>query len=74
MKQEGEVRGKREALLRLLSLKFGPLPEEVTARVQAIELEELDACLDRILFANSLAEMGLEETGNGSASNSGTQN
>ncbi|MCS6860322.1 MAG: DUF4351 domain-containing protein [Abditibacteriales bacterium] len=72
MKLEGEVRGKREALLRQLSLKFGPLPEEVTARVQAIGSEELDAYLDRILFANSLAEMGLE--GAGGANGEGEQN
>ncbi len=64
--------GKRNALRRL-SLKCGQLPEEVTARVQAIESpEELDAYLDRVLFANSLAEMGLE--GADPTSNSGEQN
>jgi len=73
MKLEGEVRGKRETLLRLLSLKFGQLPEEVRARVQAIESpEELDVYIDRFVFANSLAEMGLE--GTDTASNDSEQN
>jgi predicted transposase YdaD len=68
-----QLEGKRNALLRQLSLKFGQLPEEVKARVQAIESpEELDAYLDRILFANSLAEMGLERAD--TASNDGEQN
>jgi hypothetical protein len=64
---------RRKILLRLLALKFGSLSEEATVRVQAIESpEELDACFDRVLFANSLAGMGLEGTGN--VSNGGEQN
>jgi hypothetical protein len=58
---KGELKGRRETLLRLLAQKFGTLPESVTARVEAYEsAEELDACLERILMASSLEEMGLE--------------
>ncbi len=55
------INGKRETLLRLLAQKFGALPDGVTARVEAYEsAEELDACFERILMADSLEEMGLE--------------
>ena len=58
---KGELKGKRETLLRLLAQKFGPLPKTVTARIEAYEsAEELDACLERILTVTSLEEMGLE--------------
>jgi hypothetical protein len=55
----GVVQGKRETLLRQLALKYGSLPERVTARIDAMDsMEELDACLGRILTANSLEELG----------------
>jgi len=59
-RRAGVLQGKRETLLRQLSSKFGSLPQEVVARVQGVESgEELDAYLDRVLSATSLAEMGL---------------
>jgi len=59
-KAEGRVEAKRETLLRLLTRKFGALPQETTSRVRALEsVEELDAYLDRVLTAKSLGEMGL---------------
>ena len=59
--EKGVRNGKRETLLRLLTQKFGPLPEGATARVEAYEsVDELDACLERILMASSLEEMGLD--------------
>ena len=58
--KEGLLEGKREALLRQLETKFGPLSEEMISRVRAVQsLEELDACLDRVLVAASLDDMGL---------------
>ena len=61
MREKGVLNGKRETLLRLLTQKFGPLPEGATARVEAYEsVDELDACLERILMASSLEEMGLD--------------
>ena len=59
-RQGGMIEGKREALLRQLTTKFGPLPEETASRVRALEsLEEVDDYLDRVLVASSLADMGL---------------
>lgn len=56
----GELKGKRDTLLRLLTLKFGPLPEEVMTGVKALNsLIELDSHLDRLLTASTLAEVGL---------------
>jgi hypothetical protein len=54
------LEGRREALLRQLTTKFGPLPEEITSKVRAIQsLSELDLHLDRVLVATSLRDMGL---------------
>ena len=53
---KGESRGRAAVLLRQLQLKFGPLPEVVTARVQSASIEELDAWAERILSATSLDE------------------
>ncbi len=54
----GVIDGKREALLRQLAAKFGPLSEVATARVEAIEsLDELDGLLERVLTAASLEDM-----------------
>ena len=58
---KGELKGRRETLLRLLAQKFGPLPESATARVEAYEsVDELDACLERILTVTTLEELGLD--------------
>ena len=57
----GLIEKKRESLLRLLTAKFGPLPEATSSRVEALEsLNELDSYFDRALKANSLEELRLE--------------
>lgn len=59
--REGEEKGKRETLLTLLDEKFGPLPETLKARVEALEsLDELDGYLKKILTASSLEDLGLD--------------
>ena len=59
-RQAGLMAGKQEALTRQLATKFGPLPEQITSRVQAMaSLDELDVYLDRVLTAKSLEDMGL---------------
>jgi predicted transposase/invertase (TIGR01784 family) len=56
----GVIEGKRETLLRLLTAKFGPLPEDTVARIAAINsAAELDTYLDRFVTANAIQEMGL---------------
>ncbi len=52
---EGLEQGEERGLTRLLERRFGPLPRTVRERVAAAELDELDAWLDRILDADSLA-------------------
>ena len=57
---KGVLKGKRETLLRLLTAKFGPLPEDTAARIAGISSAlELDTYLDRVLTANSLQQIGL---------------
>lgn len=53
---KGEARGRAALLLKLLQLKFGPLPDAVGARVQAASIAELDAWGERVLSATSLDE------------------
>ena len=56
------VKGVRNSLLRVLRAKFGDLPEQAEAHIRDITDEtELNALLERVLSANSLAQMGLEE-------------
>ena len=58
-----ELKGKHEALLILLEAKFGPLDEGTTARVRALVSPiAVDACLERVLTANSLDEMELDRS------------
>lgn len=45
--------GQRLQMLKLLRLKFGELPKEVTARVERASVEELDTWLQRIFTADS---------------------
>ncbi len=60
MREKFLIEGKRETLLRLLTVKFGPLSPETIAKVAAVpSAPELDAHLERILSATSLEEMSL---------------
>jgi flagellar biosynthesis/type III secretory pathway protein FliH len=57
---QGEEQGARRILLRLLGLKFGPLPRAVRSRVEAIDsVETLNGLADRVLAARSLGDLGL---------------
>lgn len=57
-RSEGVLEGKRDALLRLLRKKFGSVPAEVVARVQATtSVEPLDALFDQVLESSSLDDV-----------------
>jgi hypothetical protein len=58
-REAGVIEGKRRTLLRQLSAKFGELPEQATARVEAMSDVDLDWVLDRILTAATLDELKL---------------
>lgn len=51
--EQGIVSGLRQTLERLMNLKFGPLSDAVSARIQAADVEGLDRWLGRILSADS---------------------
>ncbi len=56
------VIGKRDALLKLLRLKFGEVLEAMVTKIQALNTEaELDILLARVLSAHDLIDMGLHE-------------
>lgn len=53
----GEAKGKADLLLMMLSLRFGPLPEETTARVRTATSEEIRTYAERVLTADGLDEI-----------------
>jgi len=54
---EGEARGRVETLLKLLTLKFGSLDESTTKRLRGASLAELEQWTERVLSAQSLADV-----------------
>jgi predicted transposase YdaD len=56
-KAEGEATGKADLVLKQLKLRFGPLAEEVVARVRSASVAALDAFAERVLSAVSVAEV-----------------
>ena len=58
--EAGAQQGARQVLLHQLGKRFGPLPETVRRRVEAIDsLDLLTRLAERLLSAHSLEEMGL---------------
>ncbi|HVZ37307.1 MAG TPA: DUF4351 domain-containing protein [Polyangiaceae bacterium] len=55
-RREGQMQGRADLLVRLLTRRFGPLAPEVSARIAAASLDELDAIGDRLLTAKSIEE------------------
>jgi hypothetical protein len=53
---EGKAEGKAETLRKLLTLKFGELPEPALARLTAASEAELDRWIERVLNAPTLAD------------------
>jgi hypothetical protein len=58
---EGEVRGRAqgraELVLKQLTLRFGPVPAAVEARIRAASIAQLDTFAERVLTARSLDEV-----------------
>ena len=58
---EGVLASRREILIRLLRVKFDAVPETTVQRVESISsADELDRLLEKIIHANSIAEIGLD--------------
>jgi hypothetical protein len=58
--QEGELRGQRAMLRRLLQARFGTVPEVLGRQIDDADQERLDQLADRIGTASSLDELGPE--------------
>jgi hypothetical protein len=54
---EGRVEGVASVLVRLLTRKFGPLPESTQVAIRAASLEQLEVWTDRVLAASSVDEV-----------------
>lgn len=52
--ERGLKQGKAESLKRLLTRKFGPLPDTCDAQINAASAEQLDQWLENLLFADDL--------------------
>ena len=60
-REAGILIGKREAVLKLMRLKFGALPQHIEANIQQLSTEsEVDVLFERTVSANSLQDTGLE--------------
>lgn len=55
--ETGRVEGQRDVLVRLLTLRFGELPESVRERVAKATAEDLSAWTDRVLTARAVGEI-----------------
>jgi predicted transposase/invertase (TIGR01784 family) len=58
-REEGMLNGSRRIVLRQIERRFGTLPEQMKARINALSSQELEKVADQILTANSLQELGL---------------
>ena len=54
---EGKIEGRAEVLSKLLTLKFGALPSDIDARLRNASIEQLDLWAERVLSANTLADI-----------------
>jgi hypothetical protein len=54
---QGETRGRAALIARQLTLRFGALSDEAQARIQRASITELDAMGERLLTAQSLADV-----------------
>ena len=56
-RQEGEQRGKREILQRLLTRKFGRVPDDLNTKLAQLSLEQLGEIAEAIIDISSLEEL-----------------
>ena len=69
--ERGQIRAKREAVLKLLRLRFDTVPESVTRRISALRsLSRLDSLFEEALTAQTLDAINWE----GSGRNNGADN
>ena len=54
--QQGLQEGARQQLLRLLTLRFGTVPEDVETRLQSLNLNQLQELVEVALTAEAIAQ------------------
>ncbi len=54
---KGEVKGEAKTLLRLLDLRFGPLPDWVEQKVNSADKDQLDRWIERILTVDTIEDV-----------------
>jgi hypothetical protein len=54
---EGEARGRAAILVKQLTRRFGPLPDETQRQLENASIDELDTWAERILSAANLADV-----------------
>ena len=60
--RRGETRAKREDILKLLRLRFDPVPESVINKITAIRsLSRLDTLFERVAIAQTLDDIKWED-------------
>ncbi|RKU07573.1 hypothetical protein C6501_17560 [Candidatus Poribacteria bacterium] len=60
--EHGEIRAKRESLLKLLHLRFDPVPETLIAKVSVMRsLSRLDTLFEQVVTAQTLDEIEWED-------------
>jgi hypothetical protein len=57
LRAEGEAKGVAKTLVRLLTRKFGPVPDAVRERIDTATLEQLETWSDRVLDASTADEV-----------------
>jgi hypothetical protein len=57
LRAEGEARGRAEALVQILTLRFGPLPPGALDVVHAASVDQIEAWTGRVLTAGTLDEI-----------------
>ena len=64
--ERGTILGQKRILYRMIREKFGRLPRHIRQRIEAIEEPDvLDELSVKLLTANTLEELGLDESGRG---------
>ena len=56
-KREGKLEAEADMLRRLLTRRFGPLPPEVQAQINAASEQQIEAWFDRSVDASDLAQV-----------------
>lgn len=56
-RKEGEQKGERKILVKLLRLRFGELSEAAVARIRAAKPRQIERWAERVLTARSLDEV-----------------